>query len=171
MVTDEIPERDPPPFNVVFSCQSHFHGRPPLTVLTAIVDANSWDKRNNFDRSVKIYSHLEPESFNSAPPELVALFSRPNFLSPGCKYTESAHRNGTDWSLPPPEKGKALNNLEVVSLEEFVAKDGKSYRLAWKLIDWFQWLIRGRRVHEFVEREETRSMIAELSRVGNWRGC
>lgn len=154
MATDEIPERDPPPFNVVFSCHNYVSiAAPPLTVLTAILDTNSWDKWNNFNRSAKIYFHLEPESFNFAPPELSALFSRPDFLSPGCKYTESVHRNGTDLSLPAPEKGKALNNLEVVSIEEFEGKDGKkSYRLAWKLIDWSPWLIQSRRVHDFVEK-------------------
>lgn len=48
--------------------------------------------------------------------------------------------------------GGKPQNLEVVALEELQTEDGKKgYRIVWRLLDWSDWLMRTRRVHEFVE--------------------
>jgi hypothetical protein len=154
MATDGMPEREPPKFKVASTTHNHISiAVPPLAVLTTILDTNTWNTWNTFNRSARIYFKPDeiPSGFSS---ELISLFSRPDFLSPGCKYTESVHSKGTDLSLPAPEKGKNLNNLEVTSIEEFEEKDGrKSYRIVWIVNDWSPWLIQSRRTHQFVEKD------------------
>jgi hypothetical protein len=156
MATDGMHEREPPEFKVVSTTHNQISiAVPPLTVLTTILDTNTWNTWNTFNRSARIY--FKPDDIPSGfSPELTSLFSRPDFLSPGCKYTESVHAKGTDLSLPAPEKGKNLNNLEVTSIEEFEGKDGKkSYRIVWIVKDWSPWLIQSQRTHQFVERNGT----------------
>jgi hypothetical protein len=154
MSTREMPERKSPAFRVVSTTHNHVSiAAPSLTVFTTILDTSTWNTWNTFNRSARIYFRPDPTPSSSSP-ELTALFTRPDFLSPGCKYTESVHAKGTDLSFPAPEKGKQLNNLEVTSIEEFEEKGGeKSYRLVWIVIDWSPWLIQSRRTHQFVERD------------------
>ncbi|PMD43675.1 hypothetical protein L207DRAFT_423259 [Hyaloscypha variabilis F] len=149
-----MPQREPPPFRVVSTTHSHVSiAASPLTVLSTILDTNTWDTWNTFNRSARIYHRPDPIPPNSSP-ELSSLFAKSDFLVPGCKYTESVHPKGTDLSLPGPEKGKQLNNLEVTSIDEFQEKDGKkSYRIVWYVVDWSPWLMQSRRTHQFVEKD------------------
>ncbi|KAE9374802.1 hypothetical protein N431DRAFT_405798 [Stipitochalara longipes BDJ] len=154
MATEGIPKRDPPSFRVVTTTHNHISiAASPLTVLTMILDTKTWDTWNTFNRSARIYYRPDPIPSSSSP-VLSSLFTKPDFLTPGCKYTESVHQKGTDLSLSAPEKGKQLNNLEVTSIEEFQEKEGKkSYRIVWIVVDWSPWLLQSQRTHQFVERD------------------
>ena len=171
MATDGMPEKKPPSFRVVSTTHNNISiAASPLTVLTTILDTNTWDMWNTFNRSARIY--FKPDQISpDFSPELSSLFSRPDFLCPGCKYTESVHAKGTDLSLPAPEKGKQLNNLEVTSIQEFKEKDGKkSYRLVWIVTGWSPWLIQSRRTHQFVEKDGSTEYDAwtEMGGLAAW---
>jgi len=154
MATPGIPQREPPPYGLVFTAHNHISiAASTLTVLTTILDTTTWDKWNTFNRSARIYHRPDPVP-PSESPQLTSLFANPDFLVPGCKYTETVHASGTDLSHPAPEKGKQLNNLEVTSIESFQEKDGKkSYRIVWVVLDWSPWLLQSRRTLHFVERD------------------
>jgi hypothetical protein len=140
---------------------------PPLIVLTTVLNTTTWPSWNTFNPTATIYYRPEPvwsqPQSPSHPAALSALFASPDFLSPGCKFGES-HSEESKKSVASVND---TENLEILAIEELQTEDGKrGYRIVWRLLDWNEWLMKSRRVHEFVEGENGQTEYNSWTELG-----
>jgi len=132
---------------------------PPITVITTVLDTETWPEWNLFNPTATIYHSEKPKSDSAT---LKSLFSRPGFLAPGTKFSES-HSNDKSSS----SRARSVENLEIEIIEE-IGQTG--YRIVWRLLGWSNWLMRSRRIHEFTEsgRGTSYNCWTELGGLLSW---
>ncbi|OKL60050.1 hypothetical protein UA08_04974 [Talaromyces atroroseus] len=139
--------RKPSDFKPVISIYNHISiAAPPLAVFSAVLNTTTWSSWNYYNPSATIY-YRPPSSVPQPKPSFLDTVaeSSSSFLSPGCKFTEFHCKEAEEAGVGKPQ------NLEIVAIEELQSQDGKNgYRIVWRLLDWSDWLMRTRRVHEFV---------------------
>lgn len=119
----------------------------PLAVFTTLLNTTTWPSWNTFNPTATIY--YRPEVDSSHP--LASLFSNPEFLAPGIKFSESH----SEESRKLEKNINQDENLEIIAVETLETEDGKKgYRLVWRLLDWNGLWMKSRRIHELVENEK-----------------
>lgn len=135
----------------------------PLAVFTVLLNTATWPSWNTFNPTATIYDR--PEVDSSHP--LATLFSSPDFLAPGVKFSESH----SEASRKLEKNINQNENLEIIAAEPIETKDGKKgYRVVWRLLDWNGLLMKSRRIHEFVENENGETEYGSWTEFGGLFG-
>lgn len=120
--------------------------QPALTVLSINLDASSWPKWNTYNPTATIYftPASPPPELESSPPELKALYTRPNYLAPGCNFTLTHSDNS-------PNSNFEIREISAISPEDPDAKGAKGYRVITRMVDNQPWFLRVVRILHVTE--------------------